>query len=183
MHVLIVVVVVIALAILNQVPGVQTTSGMANPILRRLWLPLLFLLFYLLGWLIWWFWRLMQAAPEESPFPDIDRAWEEAKLVLSDARVGLADAPLFLLLGRPDEGEEALFAGMSTVVGGAPAYAEAPLHVYATREAIYVTCVGASLLGAQCRDPRRRADPEQGGPGPARLGRGHVRRRRDDPPG
>ena len=147
-HVLMVVVVVIALAILNQVSGVQTASGrMGNPILRRVWLPLLFLLFYSLGWLIWWFWQLMRAAPEESPFPDIDRAWEEAKLVLSDARVGLGDAPLFLLLGRPDEGEEALFAGMSTVVAGAPSYAEAPLHVYATREAIYVTCAGASLLG------------------------------------
>jgi hypothetical protein len=151
-HVLIVVAVVIVLATLNQVPGVQTASGrMGSPILRRVWLPLLFLLFYALGWLIWWFWQLMRAAPEESPFPDIDRAWEEAKLVLSDARVGLGDAPLFLLLGRPDEGEESLFTGMSTVVAGAPSYAEAPLHVYATREAIYVTCAGASLLGAHCR--------------------------------
>ena len=105
--------VVIALAALNQVPGVQTYLGVSNSILRRLWLPLLFLLFYLLGWLIWWFWRLMQAAPEESPFPDIDRAWEEAKLALADAKIGLTDAPLFLLLGRPDEGEEALFGGMS----------------------------------------------------------------------
>ena len=150
-HILVVVLVVAALTALNQVPGVQTTSGVANSILRRLWLPLLFLLFYLLGWLIWWFWKLMQAAPEESPFPDIDRAWEAAKVALADAGVGLADVPLFLLLGRPDEGEEVLFGGMATVVAGAPANAEAPLHVYASREAIFVTCAGASLLGAQCR--------------------------------
>ena len=84
---------------------------MSNPLLRRVWLPLLFLLFYLLGWLIRWFWGLMRAAPEESPFPDIDRAWEEAKPVLADARLGLGEAPLFLLLGRPDEGEGALFGG------------------------------------------------------------------------
>ena len=157
--------VVIALAVLNQVPGVQTASGdgqpdpqaaVAAPAVPAL-LPAGLADLVVLG-------------------ADAGRAGGVAvpghrpRVGGGEARPGRRegsawrDAPLFLLLGRPDEGEEALFAGMSPVVGGAPSYAEAPLHVYATREAIYVTCVGASLLGAHCRDPRRRADPEQGGP-------------------
>jgi hypothetical protein len=150
-HATAVVAAVLALAALNQVPGVRTTSGIDNPLLRRVWLPLLFLLCYLLGWLIRLFWELMRAAPEESPFPDIDRAWEEAKRALAEAGPGLGEAPLFLLLGRPDEGEAALAAGLSPTVAGVPSWPGAPLRAYATAEAIYVTCAGASLLGAHCR--------------------------------
>ena len=49
LHARTVVEVAIALTFLNELPGFQTASGMGNPILRRLWLPLLFLVFYLPG--------------------------------------------------------------------------------------------------------------------------------------
>jgi len=54
-------------------------------------------------------------------------------------------------LGKPAGTEEALFlaAQLQLVVKQAPQRPEAPLHVYANRESIYVTCAGASLLGAQ----------------------------------
>src|SRR5262249_44673085 len=48
--------------------------------------------------------------------------------------------------------EEGLFhtaAQLPLAVKQTPADPQAPLHVYATREAIYVTCAGASLLGRQ----------------------------------
>jgi hypothetical protein len=38
---------------------------------------------------------------------------------------------------------------MSLPVGGVPSRADAPLRVYANRDAIFVTCAGASLLGRQ----------------------------------
>ncbi len=122
--------------------------------INQIWLPLLFLMFYLLCWLVWWFWRLLSIVPEASPFPDIDRAWDEAITALSEKHIDVTDFPLFLVLGRPEEGEEVLFSGTRLQVAGSPRREDAPLHVYAGkdaqgREAVYVTCVGASLSGFQ----------------------------------
>jgi len=119
-------------------------------ITRDLWLPLLFVLVYLLSWLGWWMWQLLQ--PEGGPaFPDIDAAWEEAVAALHSQGIDLTEAPLFLVLGRPAGGEMALFEAtrLSLPVRNAPARPDAPLHVFGNRDAIYVTCAGASLLGRQ----------------------------------
>ena len=53
------------------------------------------------------------------------------------------------MLGRPQGTEEALFEGaeLPLKVRGQPARDDAPIRVYAARDAIYVTCGGASLLG------------------------------------
>jgi hypothetical protein len=123
----------------------------APPWVRENWLPLLFALVYALGWLIWWLWTLLQAAPEASAFPDIDRAWEEAKLALSEGNLNLGEVPLFLILGQPEGGEEPAFSSLTLAIGQSPRRPEAPLHVYAAKDAIYITCPGASLLGAQSR--------------------------------
>ncbi len=117
--------------------------------LGRLWLPLLFLLLYVFGWLAWWFWRQLGSAHEGASFPDIERSWAEAVQALERAGIRLSDTPLFLILGRPQGSEAALFDGaeLSLKVRGQPARDDAPIRVYANREAIYVTCAGASVLG------------------------------------
>src|SRR5438105_1685685 len=76
------------------------------------------------------------------------------------------DLPLFLGLGRPSGPEEALFdaAQLAFVVKQAPA-GPAPLHVYATRDAIYVTCAGASLLGKHAANVALEGIAELGGGG------------------
>jgi hypothetical protein len=114
--------------------------------IRRFYLPLSFLLIY---WLCWGAFLLGQPPEEGVRFPDIDQAWEEARAALAQARVELKDVPLFLVLGEPEAGEPALFhaAQLPLVVRQAPARDDAPLHVYATRDAIYLTCGGASVLG------------------------------------
>src|SRR5262249_53466569 len=60
------------------------------------------------------------------------------------------DVPLFLVLGRTEGPTAALFQAsrLPLVVKQAPARADAPLYVFASREAIYVTCEGTSLLGS-----------------------------------
>jgi hypothetical protein len=119
------------------------------PVLREyLWLPLIFFLIYVLCWLGWWLWKLLEPEQESSDYPDIDAAWQEALRALEQGRIGLADAPLFLVLGRPQGGEEPLFAAaqLKLTVRQAPT-GPAPLHVYASPNGIYVTCAGASLLG------------------------------------
>jgi hypothetical protein len=130
----------------------------------ELWLPLLFVLVYALGWLGWWIWRLLQ--PEvTSHFPDIDAAWDEALASLHQQGIDLTEVPLFLVLGRPAGGEDALFQAtqLSLNVRGSPARPDAPLHVYASHDAIYVTCAGASLMGRQAAILAE--DPEFGGDG------------------
>ncbi|GIW83007.1 MAG: hypothetical protein KatS3mg105_4814 [Gemmatales bacterium] len=84
-------------------------------------------------------------------FDDIDSAWHEAMQALAEADFHLTDAPLFLVLGSCTQGEKVLFeaAQLSFVVKQTPADADAPIHVYAGSEGIYVTCPDASLLSRQ----------------------------------
>src|SRR5207248_2261967 len=70
---------------------------------------------------------------------------------LHQAGIDISEAPLFLVLGKAQGGEIALFEGtqMTFPVKYAPPRDDAPLHVFASRDAIFVTCAGASLLGKQ----------------------------------
>lgn len=113
------------------------------------WLPVIFLLVYLLLWTAWWVYKLLMAEPEPSSFPDIDAAWEEAMRALAQAGIAPSTLPWFLVLGRPAAGEEHLFnaAQAPLKVKQTPLGPRVPVHVYATDSAVYITCAGASLLG------------------------------------
>src|SRR5262249_13775712 len=78
-------------------------------------------------------------------------AWTKARGQLEAAGIVLTEAPLFLVLGRSGGSLESLFAAtrMPFQVRHAPREEPAPLHVYASRDAIFVTCEGASLLPVQ----------------------------------
>jgi hypothetical protein len=148
-HILLVTAILIGLYFLNQLDGIRPFL-VGPPLIREFWLPLLFLIVYALGWLGWWLWRLLQ--PEEgSSFPDIDASWEEAIAGLHQQGIDLTEAPLFLFLGKPAGGEESLFQAtqLALTARGLPARSDAPLRVFANRDAIFVTCAGASLLGRQ----------------------------------
>lgn len=155
LHVLIIAAVLCLLFWLNTSPRVYTLlrapSFATGVDLRLFWLPILFLLLYTMTWLGWWLWKLLGPEDMSSAFPDIDEAWEQGKKVLNDHQMDLIDAPLFLVLGRPAGGEEALFAAaqLSLTIKGAPSRVDAPLHFYANRDGIYLTCPGASLIGKQ----------------------------------
>jgi hypothetical protein len=151
LHLVLVVAIVIGLHYLNEWLRLHELIPTEIRFIAHNWLPILFLLIYSLCWLSWLLWQLLVFEPESSDFPDIDQAWQEALAALRKANLDLLQLPMFLILGRPQEEEKHLFqAGqLSLEVKQAPARAEAPLHVYATRRAIYVTCPGASLLGVQ----------------------------------
>jgi len=140
-----------ALAYVNERLDLERILRSPLPVLRRVWLPLLFLLVYALAWLGWWLWCLLAPEVEISEFPDIDAAWAEARRALDRASIDLTAAPLFLVLGRPRGTEEALFhaADLRLEVGNAPRDPESPLHLFANRDGIFLTCAGASLLGRQ----------------------------------
>ncbi len=133
--------------------------------LARFFLPIIALLIYLMIWIGWWVWKLLRPEAEIAEFPDIEQSWEEAVRALNQAGIDLRDAPLFLILGRPAGSEAALFEGaqLDLKVSYAPGKPTAPLHVYANKEGIYVTCAGASLLGRQAAILAGEVDPTMDG--------------------
>lgn len=155
LHVLVVVCVLVLLWWINTSPKIFTllrTPTVGGGIdLRMFWLPILFLLLYTMTWLGWWLWKLIGPEDISSAFPDIDEAWEQGLKALNDNQMELIDAPLFLVLGKTQGGEEALFsaAQLALTVKHAPSRSDAPLHFYANRDGIYLTCAGASLIGRQ----------------------------------
>jgi hypothetical protein len=151
LHVVMLAAILVILALIqNLVPGLRHVID--RPLLQFVWLPVLFLLLYALVWLSRWLWLVWMSEEETSDFPDIDAAWDEAMHALHEADINLQEVPLFLVLGRPADGEEVLFgaAQLPFTVKHAPLRADAPLHVYANRQdGIFVTCAGASRLGPQ----------------------------------
>jgi type VI protein secretion system component VasK len=131
-------------------------------------LPILFLLTVCLSWLGYLLWKLLTPEAESSDFPDIDAAWDEARSVLNDAGIDLTEAPLFFILGRPASTEEALMQASQVplTVRQTPARPDAPLHLFANRDGIYVTCPGASLMGRQCHILTREENPTDVHDGP-----------------
>jgi hypothetical protein len=170
LHVLAVVIVLAILFYVNQLPAVYLKIPRYR-LLSRSWLPILFLLIYSLGWLSYWLWRLLIAEDDGRRFPDIDEAWQQALAALRQAGLHLGDLPLFLVIGQPEDDEKALFQAsqLAWEVKQAPADGNAPIHLYATREAIFVTCAGASVLGFHCRDLAGKL-LDKSSPGPAQAG-------------
>jgi hypothetical protein len=150
-HVILVAAILVGLWAVNHYFELSTVLRRAPGPLKDFWLPSLFVLVYALSWLGWWLWKLLWPEKETSDFPDIDDAWEEAVAALQQAGIDLTEAPLFLVLGRPAGGEAALFSAsqLQLTVANVPRRADAPLHVFASRDGVYVTCAGASLLGRQ----------------------------------
>lgn len=154
----------VGLTALNYYLQLDKALSTPLPVLRLVWLPLLCLLAYSLLWLGWWICRVLATPREPSPFPDIDAAWNSAVRTLEQRGVDLTKTPLFLTLGRPAEKEINLFnaARLPLLTAPVPQDSEAPLHVYATAEAVYVACGELSLLGRQAvRFTQARRDAEQ----------------------
>jgi hypothetical protein len=151
-RILLILLIVAGLYLLNR--QVEMERGVRGPLpLGQTYLPVLFLLFLGEVWLGYYLWQLL-TEEDVSDFPDIDAAWEEATAALEKAGIDLKKVSVFLILGQTAGGEDRLFEAAlpsshkQLRVGGAPRRV-APLHVYATEDAVYVTCARASVLGRQ----------------------------------
>src|SRR5260221_8490471 len=123
------------------------------PEVKNWYLPLLGFIVILVGVVLYFFFASWDAEPDESPFPDIDEAWQKAMGAISQAGILPHQVSLFLVLGRPESAETNLFdgAGVNWVVKHSPPDPTAPVYVYVEKEsspksaypgAIYVTCRG-----------------------------------------
>jgi hypothetical protein len=149
LHLLLVAAVLVGLWYLNGWLGLERLLRSDWPFLHPYWLPLLFLILYVLAWLGGWLWQLTGPDHVGWDYPYINQAWDEAVMTLAAAGIDPRTVPLFLVLGRPEGPEDALFLGaeLGLRVWHAPRYAGAPLHVYGSPGAVFVTCAGASVLG------------------------------------
>lgn len=151
LHALVIILIAVGLWWLNGYLDLDKVLRSPWPVLHHYWLPILFVLGYALYWLGRWLWVLLGPDKSPSEFPDIDDAWDEATTALRGIGININQAPLFLVLGRPGASSKQLFdaAQMIFQVRHIPRRNEAPLHVTASTEGIFVTCEGASLLGRQ----------------------------------
>jgi hypothetical protein len=149
-HIIVVAAILVGLYFLNQWLNIPRYLSGHPDLLRYNWLPLAFVISYVLCWLGWWLWKLLATEDEHAEFADITQAWDDALAALEKEGFDLRELPLFLVVGRTESGLEPLFQAskLQLKVKHAPR-ADAPLHVYASPEAVFVTCEGASLLGRQ----------------------------------
>jgi hypothetical protein len=159
-HVLLIVAILAGLAWLNYWLDLPRYLESPNEWWARAWLPLLFLLLYVNLWLGRGLWRLLQADARPSAFPDLDAAWADAMTALDRAGADPRRLPLFLVLGRPRSGDEALFEA-GRIKAAALAGPRAPVRVFSASDAIYVTCPDASLLGGLAAWAERQPDPAE----------------------
>ena len=127
-HVLLVIGVLVGLWYLNRYFDIGRLADAADRSrCGQFYLPMLFLLLYALSWLGYWLYRLLGEEDAAAEFPDVDDAWREACAKLEAQGIGLADAPLYLILGRPAAGDDALFqAAEQQVAVRAPAASRRP---------------------------------------------------------
>ncbi|HZZ80012.1 MAG TPA: type VI secretion protein IcmF/TssM N-terminal domain-containing protein [Gemmataceae bacterium] len=120
-----------------------------GPNFRNWWLPALGQLVIFMVIVLYWFYVLWFGEEDDSPFPDIDAAWNEGMRALQQAGLSLQQLPLFFVIGRPGTSEQNLFegSGLKLTVPQTPSDPRAPLHVFADKNGIYVSCRGASVLG------------------------------------
>ena len=158
-------VILTGLYFLNQLPYVQDhLKKYAHDRIKPFYLPLLFLLLCALSWIGYFWWKLFNAT-EAAEYPDIAAAWAEAVEKLRASGTGVADLPLYLVLGRPQGGDAALFlASQQKIQFTAPKSESAPVRVFAGPTALFVTCAGASTWG---RYIDRLHDPDSSGGGGA----------------
>ncbi len=131
------------------------------PILRMCWLPLLFTFIYSLAWMAWWLWHVATSPNEQSPFPELDAAWQEGLKALEQAKIDVLQTPVYLLVGSSADRMAGLTqaTGWSWEVPQTPKRASAPLRLCATRDAIFIDLANVSASGAYVT--RLLAEPPQ----------------------
>ncbi len=147
LHLALLLLILLLLFLLNQYLEISGWIPGRFRILAKSWLPILFLLLYGMTWIAWWLWLLLPT-PEGPEFPEIFDAWQQGVQALDRAGISLASTPLFLILGKPESGEAGLFTAshLQLQVRMVPQDPSRPIHLFANRDGIYVTCPDASLL-------------------------------------
>jgi len=121
------------------------------PIILNYFLPILAALLIALSWILYLIYQQLGLETEVDRFPDITAAWTAGVDRLARKDFHLRQLPLFLVVGRNQAGDAALFAAGKINVGTFGPAGDAPVRLWASPTAIFVTAPEASALGA-CAD-------------------------------
>src|SRR5262249_61383414 len=83
LHILLIGLILVGLFFLGRWLRLERHIRVSSLWLREAWLPLLFLLFYVLCWLARSLWKLLGPEQIGADHPDIDQAWDEGLMALS----------------------------------------------------------------------------------------------------
>ena len=115
--------------------------------IRLIYLPLVFTLLCVLSWIGYFWWKLF-SQEDAAEYPDIQDAWEEAVRKLKQSGIRVGDVPMYLIVGRPESGDDSLFlASGQKIEIRVPNTPAPPIRIFAGKDAIFVTCSGASTWG------------------------------------
>lgn len=119
-----------------------------SSLLRELWLPIMFLLAYAIGWTALATWRTATSPGVSSDFPELDSCWAQLTASMHRHGIDLAHKPLVLLLGEPAGREADLLSSfaITPTFGPTPSQPSAMLRVFADDRAVYLMCHESSLL-------------------------------------
>jgi len=148
-HIILVLLMLVLLGLINWYFKLDELIPRVDRTIAKLWLPILFILLYAMAWLGWYLISLLDTPGEGAEFTDIYDAWQAGMMALKSAGIDIREVPLFLILGRPESGEDSLFAAsqLPLPVRNEPRNPAAPLHFFGNNEGVYITCCGASLTG------------------------------------
>jgi type VI secretion system protein ImpL len=83
-------------------------------------------------------------------FPDLESAWDEIVLRLSQAQIDLGSQHVFLVIAPNEDWVSSLVhSGGIQLFAQAPDLAGAPIHAYATGDGVLLSASGASAFGSQ----------------------------------
>lgn len=149
LHILLVAGILFGLWYLNKAADIPRFLPITNDLIRQYYLPLMFVLLYILSWLGWWAWKLMGGDEEDSSFPDIDEAWSNALYALEKGAVNLDDTPVFICVGKPASGGIGLFPpGAADIKVKPNPDRPGPFEVWASNDAVWVIATDCSISGA-----------------------------------
>jgi hypothetical protein len=162
LRVLVIVAILAGLTFLNYWLDLEQLLRVPYPLLRQIWLPLVFVLAYLLVLIAFRLWQLLGPDPTPSPYPEIEAAWRVSLRRLERANVNLASTPVFLVLGGGNGPVEHLFAAafQPNLQRYTPRMLDAPLQVFGWSEAVFVCCPEISLSAKVARLLAKPAEAE-----------------------
>jgi hypothetical protein len=151
LHFVLVALILIGLYYLNRWLGIDKLLHSDWPVLHPYWLPMLFLIVYMLLWLGGWLWSLTGPSHVGDDYPDLNQAWDLAVATLHRSGIDIRQAPVFLVLGRTESPPNELFGVTLRLRVSAPQGDILPIRIYASQDRVFITCPGASVLARQAR--------------------------------
>lgn len=122
-------------------------------LVRLLWLPLVGGLLYAITWSTWLIARALRSSQDCPLFDVTARSLRGGLDRLQQAGIDVSQSPLYLVLGSPAGGVRDFFAaaGVELTVQPPPEELGESVQVCGNRDAIYVCCRDAGLLGSFAR--------------------------------